>query len=111
MTGITEIYSVRGEENIRDGAMEVSDRIDSREAAAADALSRCRRDPRIRKVAYYKVRESGGFSILYSYDNPDAARPKPAGAKGAASRRPRKPVLRPPRKRGLLDRILDALKE
>lgn len=110
MADITEIYSVRGEENIRDGAMETSDSIDSRDAAAADALRRCQRDPAIRKVAYYRVRETGGFSVLYSYDNPSATRPKPSRPAGpAAVRRRPPPVAR--RKRGLVDRLLDALRE
>ncbi len=114
MAEITEIYSVRGEENIRDGALEYSESISSRNVAEADAQMRCSRDPGIRKVAYYRVREDGSFRTLFTYDNPAASS---AGSRKAPTRKadplPRGTGRRqaPKRKAGLIDRFIAALKE
>jgi hypothetical protein len=114
MPEITEIYSVRGEANIRDGALEYSETIANRSAAEADAQARCSRDPSIRKVVYYRVSDEGSFRTLFSYDNPRA------GASGA--RKPRRQMAEtlprgkgqrplPKKKSGLLDRLMSVLKD
>lgn len=111
-TGVesTEVYTVRGDEKLRDGALDYADNIESRDAAEVDALRRCSADPGIRKVAYYRVREDGGFRVLYSHTNPNALPRKPAQTIASTPRRRRKPS-RPAKPAGLLDRLLNVLKE
>lgn len=114
MPEITEIYSVRGEANIRDGALEYSEAISDRNAAEADAQARCNRDPSIRKVVYYRVSDEGSFRTLFSYDNPRAATPgvrKPR--RQMADTLPRGTVRRPKAKKkaGLIDRLMSVLKD
>jgi len=105
----TEVYTVRGGEPLRDGALDYADHIESRVAAEADAARRCEIDPTIRKLAYYRVREDGEFRMLYSHTNQNAPPPKLALADATAARR-RKPA--PSAKRSsLIDRLLDVLKE
>ena len=115
MAETTEIYSVRGEESIRDGALDYSDAIATRTAAESDAPARCAKDPSIRKVVYYRVRDDGSFRTLFSYDNPNAGRD--------SARRPRRQMadLLPrgngqragdgKKKAGLIDSLLAVLKE
>jgi hypothetical protein len=114
MSEITEIYSVRGEANIRDGALEYSESVASRNAAEADAQARCGRDPSIRKVVYYRVREDGSFRTLFSYDNPNAGAPKARKPRRQmADTLPRGTGRRPPQKGkpGLIDRLMSVLKD
>ena len=115
MSEVIEIYSVRGDENIRDGEMECSYDITCRDDAVADALARCRRDPSIRKVAYYRVFWDGGFRVLFTYDNPDVqAKPASRVRRQMADPLPRmrgKPPAPKARRPGLVARLLDALKE
>lgn len=71
MSDVTEIYSARGDQSIRDGALDYSHTITTKHDADADAQVRCKRDRTIRKVAYYVVRDDGSFRTLFSYENPD----------------------------------------
>ena len=115
MPEITEIYSVRGEESIRDGALDYSEAIATRTDAESDAPARCAQDPTIRKIVYYRVRDDGSFRTLFSYENPNPGR--------GSARRPRRQMAdvlprgngpRTPaekKKPGLFDRLLGALKE
>ncbi len=115
MSEVVEIYSVRGDQSIRDGALDYSHTITTKNQAEADAIARCKRDRTIRKVAYYTVRGDGSFKTLFTYDNPDPVKlstggrrlmadPLPRGAgKPASSRSRNKPKL--------IDRLMNALRE
>ena len=110
MTEITEIYSVRGDQEIRQGKLDYSETIDHRDAAEPDALRRCAADPTIRKVVYYRVRDDGTFRTLYAYDNPKAGiRRKPRGSYGDPMPRARKSSAT--RKKSIVERLLSALRE
>jgi hypothetical protein len=115
MSGVTEIYSVRGEAEIRDGALEYSDTITDRAAAEADAAARCMRDATIRKVVYYRVSEDGSFRTLFSYDNPRpqirTGRNRRAQMADPSPRRRAKPKKRERAPRNLVERLLEALKD
>jgi len=73
MPGATEIYICKPGQAIKEGKVEYSS-IETRAEAEADAARRVRSDPTIAKIAYYAVKEDGGFRTLYSFDNPNAAR-------------------------------------
>ncbi|OAN45924.1 hypothetical protein [Magnetospirillum moscoviense] len=103
----TEIYSCKDGQPLKEGRLDTSDSITTREDAEPDAKRRCQKDPTIKKVAYYKVDASGDFKVFFSYTNPNC---KPVGAKPAAAAKPpaKKPV--PPKKKpGLIARIVKAL--
>ena len=71
MPGATEIYICRPGQAIKEGKVEYSD-IATRADAEVDAIRRVRDDPSIAKIAYYRIKDDGGFRTLYSYDNPHA---------------------------------------
>jgi hypothetical protein len=99
----TEVYSCREGQELKQGRLDYSD-IEDRETAEADAKRRCKLDPAIKKVAYYKVASDGGFRLFFSYTNPHCKPPpKPRPAGGA----PRKPAAarKPQPKPGLLARL------
>ncbi len=101
----TEIYSCREGQKLKQGKQDYSD-IDDRETAEADAKRRCKLDPTIKKVAYYKVAADGGFRLFFSYTNPHcrpAPKAKPAG--GALAARKPAPKKTPTPKPGLLARL------
>lgn len=116
MSDVIEIYAARGDQAIRDGALDYSHTIATKGQAEADAKARCARDRTIRKVAYYIVRDDGSFKTLFGYDNPD-----PVNLTGSRlpSRKP-DPLPRmagkPPTPKGrkklrLMDRLMGALKD
>lgn len=115
MAEITEIYSVRGEESIRDGALDYSESIATRTAAESDAPARCAKDPTIRKVVYYRVRDDGSFRTLFSYDNPNSGgHPVRKPRRQMADVLPRGNGPRPSsgkKKPGLIGRLMSALKD
>jgi hypothetical protein len=73
MPGATEIYICWPGQAIKDGKVEYGS-IATRGEAEADAARRVRIDSTIAKIAYYAVKEDGGFRTLYSFDNPHAAK-------------------------------------
>ncbi|MFT5486977.1 MAG: hypothetical protein ACI9JL_001311 [Paracoccaceae bacterium] len=116
MSDVVEIYSARGDQSIRDGALDYSNTITTKGQAEADAVARCQRDRTVRKIAYYIVRDDGSFKTLFAYDNPepislisDRARRQMADpaprmkGKPASSKSKKKPKL--------VDRLIEALKE
>ncbi len=103
----TEIYSCKDGQQLKQGKLDYSSDIETKEQAEADAKRRCQRDPTWKKIAYYKVGASGDFRIFYSYTNPHC---KPAVAAGAASAKPvRKVVKKPVPKPSLLARLVKSL--
>jgi hypothetical protein len=116
VSDVTEIYSARGDQSIRDGALDYSDTITTKCDAEADAEARCKRDRTIRKVAYYIVRDDGTFKTLFAYDNPD---PVNLSAGRLPGRKPdplprmagRPPTPKSKKKPKLVDRLIEALKD
>lgn len=106
----TEVYSCREGQELKQGRLDYSD-IDDRESAEVDAKRRCKLDPTIKKVAYYKVAPDGEFRIFFSYTNPNckpAPKARPAGSMGATPLKaaPRK---KPEPKPGLLARLMKSI--
>lgn len=116
MSEAVEIYSARGDESIRDGALDYSHTIKTKGDAEADAVARCNRDRTIRKVAYYIVRDDGSFKTLFSYENPDPV--NMAGSR-LPSRKPdplprtagKAPTPGSKKKQKLVDRLMAVLKD
>ncbi len=73
MSGATEIYICQPGQAIKEGKVEYST-IETRAEAEIDAMQRVRNDPTIAKLAYYAVKDDGGFKSLYSFDNPRAGK-------------------------------------
>lgn len=104
----TEIYSCKEGQALKEGKLDYSSDIETKDAAEEDAKRRCQRDPTIKKVAYYKVAPDGEFRVFYSYTNPNckAAAPKRPAAAGPA----RKPAAAKPKpKPTLLGKLKKAL--
>jgi hypothetical protein len=76
MSDATEIYICKPGQAIKEGRMEFSSAITTAGQAEADALQKCAGDPSVGKVVYYAVSEDGSFKTLFSYDNPQAGKPK-----------------------------------
>lgn len=116
MSDVVEIYSARGDQPIRDGALDYSHSISTKGQAEADAQARCARDRTIRKVAYYTVRDDGSFKTLFGYDNPD---PVNLTSSRLPGRKPdplprmagKPPAPKSRKKPNLMDRLMAALKE
>lgn len=116
MSDVIEIYSARGDQSIRDGALDYSHAIHTKAEAEADAKTRCNRDRTIRKVAYYVVRDDGSFETLFSYENPD---PINVAGRGAPNRKAdplsrmagKPPSPRSKKKPKLVHRLIAALKD
>ena len=70
IVGATEIYICKNWQTLEEAEIEYSGQIEDREQARIDAEEMCGRDPRIRKVAYYSVTESGTYRRLLTYENP-----------------------------------------
>lgn len=80
MPGATEIYTCQPGQAIKEGKVDYSS-LETRGEAEADAARRVKSDPTIAKIAYYAVTEDGDFKVLYTFDNPHAAKaPKPRPA-------------------------------
>lgn len=114
MSDVVEIYSARGDQSIREGALDYSHTIHTKSEAQTDAQARCKRDRTIRKVAYYVVRDDGSFKTLFSYENPDpvnvGGRRKPNRKADPLPRMAGKPAgSRSKKKPKLVDRLKAAL--
>ena len=73
VSGVTEIYMCKEGQELREGELEISHSITTKEQAEPDAIARCRKNPGLRKVAYYAISESGSFKNFYTYANPNAS--------------------------------------
>ncbi|MBI3445694.1 MAG: hypothetical protein HY055_10105 [Magnetospirillum sp.] len=102
----TEIYSCREGQELKQGRLDYSD-IDDRESAEIDAKRRCKLDPFLKKVAYYKVAADGEFRMFFSYTNPNCKpvpKAKPIRSSTSAAK-PTAPKTKPAPKPGLLARL------
>ena len=105
----TEIYSCREGQELKQGKLDYSD-IEDRETAEVDAKRRCKLDPTIKKVAYYKVAADGEFRMFFSYTNPNCKPvPKARPVSAPPSARKAAPKKKPAAKPGLLDRLKKAI--
>lgn len=73
----TEIYSCKEGQSLKQGKIDYSSHITTKNDAASDAERRCARDPSLKKIAYYTMGQDGEFRLLYSYTNPDCKTPTP----------------------------------
>ncbi len=89
----TEIYICKDGQELKQGKLVYSDDIDNRESAEDDAKRRCKGDPTIKKVAYYKVASDGDFRVFFSYTNPNC-KPAPKLTAGEAPKAKKPPVAR-----------------
>jgi len=106
---VTEIYRCKDGQDLREGRLDYSSEIIDRQQAEADARRRCQADPTLRKVAYYAVRDDGGFRMIHAYTNPNwkptRKPPRPSGS----SPLPRPRSTTNPPAPGLFARIKRAL--
>ena len=79
--GVVEVYACLPGQALPDGRMETSLDIGSKDDAASDATRRFACEPRLAKVAYYKLKDDGGFKLLLAVDNPAVAKTTPKMAK------------------------------
>ena len=68
MSGTTKIYICYPGQAIKEGKCEYCN-IQSRMKANGDAVRRFTADPKIAKIAYYKVNDDGDFKILCTKGN------------------------------------------
>ena len=103
----TEIYSCKEGQQLKQGKLDYSSDVTTKEEAEADAKRRCQRDPTLKKIAYYKVAPDGEFRSFYSYTNPNC---KPAAGSAAATAAAKRPTpKKPPPPQTLLGKIKKSL--
>ncbi len=105
---VTEIYSCKDGQKLKEGRLDLSHDIETKEQAEADARRRCKLDPSIRRVAYYAVSDDGRFRNFFTHTNANAA---PAPRKAMAGEPPRRrPARRKPApKKGWLQKLKEAI--
>lgn len=84
MSGATEIYVCRPGQALKQGKLEYSSDISTRDEAASDAQRRCAADSGIARIAYYAVDGSGRFRNFFTYENPRAGKPQPRQSRAAS---------------------------
>jgi hypothetical protein len=72
---VVEIYICKPGQELKQGQLVVSNDIDSRDDARADAESRCAGNQGIARIAYYAISENGDFRAYFSYKTP-TSRPR-----------------------------------
>ncbi len=102
----TEIYSCKEGQSLKQGKLDYSSDITTKEQAEGDAKRRCQRDPSLKKIVYYQVSPDGEFRSFYSYVNPRAAA---AAAKAAGPARKATTRKKPAPKPTLWGRIKKSL--
>ena len=94
MARTTEIYTCRPGQDIKQGKLEISAEVTTREAAMADAFKRSQADPSLGTIAYYSVGDEGDVETLFTYEGsktPERTkRPAPAGGRAGIPKGPRK---------------------
>jgi len=95
---VTEIYSCKPGQAMKEGQVDYSDSVDDKDAAEYDAKLRIEANPSFEKIAYYKINDNGDFRIFYTYKNPDVKMPtkakrRPTGGAAPKKRRKKKKKL------------------
>ncbi len=109
MPDVVEIYICKPGQELKQGQLVVSNDIDSRDAARADAEDRYSGNPGIARIAYYAISENGDFKPYFSFTNPNAeAAPQNAGE---APRKKKSKKTKKPERKGLLNKVLDFYRE
>lgn len=83
----TEIYICRDGQSLKEGRVEYSEHVDTKDAAKSDAEQRCRNNTWIKKIVYYQVNDNGDFRIFYSHTNPNCQPTKPVTAAAEGTRK------------------------
>ena len=114
MAAITEIYLCKDGQKLREGKLELSQTITTKQEAEKDARARCESDSWVKKIAYYSVSDSGDFKLFYSYTNDKAVKRKapPKRIAGASARLPTKPRKPPVAKKpdSLIKKVISVFK-
>ncbi|HVI49668.1 MAG TPA: hypothetical protein VM661_00500 [Candidatus Sulfotelmatobacter sp.] len=71
----TEVYSCKPGQQLKEGRLDFAPEVETKDQADADARRRCKIDPALAKVAYYRVEEDGRFRMLHVYANPRPSTP------------------------------------
>jgi hypothetical protein len=108
MSGTTEIYICYPGQAIKEGKCEYSN-IQSRMEADGDAARRFADDPKIAKIAYYKVNDDGDFKILCTKENANVKKSGGRGIKDSGARTHPDRKRRTVQKKGLFGRLKSAL--
>jgi len=117
---VTEIYSCRPGQKLKEGRLDYSHDITSRAQAEADAKRRCMGDSTLAKIAYYTVGDDGSYRLMYTHTiEPKGSKPAPrivaAPKKGemmARSAVAPRPAPPPPAKpQGLFGKLFSSLKK
>ncbi len=106
---VTEIYSCKDGQKLKEGKLDLSHDITCKEQAEGDARRRCKLDPSVRRIAYYSVTEDGRFRNFYTHTStePAPAAKKKVMAGDPVRRSTPRPKAKPPK--GLLARLKAAL--
>lgn len=97
MGEVTEIYTCKKGQQLKEGRLEVSHHITDKPAAEGDARQRCRKDITIHRIAYYRMSDNGDFRIFYSYTNPHSidTKQKPPAEEPRIKKRKKKKKPKP----------------
>ncbi len=109
MPDVVEIYICKPGQELKQGQLVVSNDIDSRDDARADAEDRCSGNPWIARIAYYAISPNGDFKPYFSYTNPNAEA-APQAAEDAPKKKKSKKTKKPAKK-SLLTRFLDIYRD
>jgi hypothetical protein len=107
MSGTTEIYICYPGQGIKEGKCEYSN-IQSRMEADSDAARRFADDPKIAKIAYYKVNDDGDFKILCTKENANVKKSGGRGLQDSGARTHPDRKRRAAPKKGLFGRLKSA---
>ena len=92
MAEVTEIYSCKEGQHLKEGKLEISYDIVDKPQAELDARRRCHKDKTLKKIAYYRLKDSGDFRCFYTYANEHAlsSAPKPNPEPRPKKKKPKK---------------------
>ena len=100
MSDAVEIYVCLEGQALKEGKVEYSQSIHDKYQAEQDAKARVKLNPKIHKVAYYKVNDEGDFRIFYTFTNTDLK-----GPATVLQQHDKKPKKKKPPKRSFLERL------
>lgn len=101
MSDAVEIYVCMEGQALKEGKVEYSQSIYDKHAAEQDVQARVTRNPKIHKIAYYRVNAEGDFRIFYSFTNPNLV-----SNKSTIDQHDKKPRRKKPAKRTWWQKLL-----